>query len=185
MELIGGIVKLRAIEEKDMGILKELLNDPEIEEMTLGKNFPVSEYSQKKWYENYKCEAEVRYMVEINSTAETIGTIGLINIDWLNRNAMLFIKVQNDKKGREIGDVKESFELLLEYAFMELGMHCLCTRILEYNARSLHAFKRAGFKEEGMMRERIYKKGKYWNVVNVSILKDEYLSIIGSRKVGD
>lgn len=40
---------------EDCEILKEMFNDPEIEDLVVGWAFPLSKYSQEKWYEkNYK-----------------------------------------------------------------------------------------------------------------------------------
>ena len=44
MILKGKKVTLRAVEESDIEMLRELINDPEIEKMTVGKSFPVSSY---------------------------------------------------------------------------------------------------------------------------------------------
>ncbi|ANS74409.1 hypothetical protein AWM70_07310 [Paenibacillus yonginensis] len=52
----------------------------------------------------------------------------------------------------------------------------LCPKILTAQGLRLlqNAHLKNGFKEEGRARQKIYKKGRYWDVIRMSILKSEY-----------
>ena len=52
-------------------------------------------------------------------------------------------------------------------------MQCIYSHILEYNIASQRLHEKIGFKKEGVLRERVYKNGKYHNLIVWSILKGE------------
>lgn len=175
MTINYGCVTLRAIEDKDFELLLYLINAPEIENSTVGWNFPVSRTAQKQWMENFKNSMNsIKFMVQlINSN--TIGMVMLENIDWKNRTAEFGCKMSASPKDRMKGDMLDAIRGMLKYAFDELGMECVHGTVLEENIFSRKLNKRAGFIEEGVLRKRIYKKGTYKNLIAVSILKEEFM----------
>ena len=62
----------------------------------------------------------------------------------------------------------------LNYAFNELNLNCIYGTVLEYNYLSRKLAKRCGLKEEGVLRNRIYKGGKYHNLIANSIIKEDF-----------
>ena len=81
-------VILRAIEENDLPLLQAMINDPAIERLTGGYCFPVSADRQRRWFDNYDQQKDLRCMIQIKNGA-TIGMIMLTDIDWKNRTAQL------------------------------------------------------------------------------------------------
>ena len=173
MIIKNGTVLLRAIEEMDLPFLQKMLNDPEIEKLTGGGCFPVSLDRQKKWFESYDQQKELRCMIQIiNGT--TIGCIMLTNIDWKNRTAELTKKTKATKEQRVEHDMWDAMIGFLNYAFNELNLNCIYGTVLEYNYLSRKLAKRCGLKEEGVLRNRIYKGGKYHNLIANSIIKEDF-----------
>ena len=54
MELVGKKVRLIAMEEEHLEMLRTLTNDPEFEKMVVGWSFPISKTDQIKWFTNQK-----------------------------------------------------------------------------------------------------------------------------------
>ena len=75
-----GIILLRAIEYDDLPFLQEMMNDPAIEIMTGGSCFPVSLDRQRRWFESYNQQEELRCMIQIKA-GPRIGSIKGTNID--------------------------------------------------------------------------------------------------------
>ena len=174
-----GCATLRAIEEKDFDLLFETINSPEIENQTGGWNLPVSTHEQKQWMLSHRnTEKSIRLMIELEN-GHTIGMVTLSNIDWKNRVAFIHYKVRNSLEGRIKGDMQDAVIGMLGYAFMELGMNCIEGSIMCSNTFSRKLAKKVGFTEDGILRQRIYKNGKYHDKVEISILRDEYISIHG------
>lgn len=167
-------ITLRAIEESDLELLKEMINDPETENMTGGYSYPVSSYQQRKWFEGlYNRQHELRLIIDTEQHGP-IGLVMLTNIDWKNRSAQTHSKItsRNDLRGKGYGT--KASRALVEYAFQQLNLHCLYSHTLDYNVASQRVRQKCGFKKEGILRQRIYKNGEYHDVVVWSILRDEF-----------
>lgn len=171
-----GCVTLRAIDEKDSEFLYYLINAPEIEETIVGWNFPVSYSEHKQWMSSFKNSLDsIKFMIELKNS-KTIGMIMLEHIDWKNRVAEIACKTYAPLEDRIKGDTLDAFRGMLNYAFDELGLNCIAGIILEDNWLSRNLCKKIGFSEEGILRNRVYKSGKFKNLVSISILKEEYQS---------
>lgn len=169
-------VVLRAIEESDLELLKEMINDPEIETMTGGYSFPVSTFQQKKWFEGLSSrKGELRLIIETTEHGP-IGLVMLTDMDWKNRTAEIHSKITGRNNIRGKGYGTQASEALISYAFKQLNFHCVYTYSIDYNIASQRVLEKCGFKKEGSLRERIYKDGKHHNVTVWSILSDELMS---------
>ena len=174
MIIKNGCAILRAIEEKDFDLLFYLINAPEIEEKTVGWHLPISSNEQRNFMANYRnSNTDFRLMIEL-SNGKTIGMISLTQIDWKNRTATIGYKISASFEDRIKGDMKDAINGLLKYAFFELGLNCIISEILEDNIFSLKLAKKMHFVEEGILRERVYKQGKFKNQLIFSMLKSEY-----------
>lgn len=165
-------VTLRAIEEEDLGLLREMINDPEIEKMTGGGGLPVSRKDQKEWYEHLN-KRDIRLIID-TEVLSAIGTVMLTDIDYCNSSAQCHIKLITNAQVRNKGYGTKAIYALVQHAFLYLNLHCIYSQILDYNIASQKAFAKCGFKQEGILRSRVYKNGKYHDVTMWSVLKDEF-----------
>lgn len=169
-----GCVKLRAIEKEDFELLFYLINAPEIECKTVGWHFPVSRMAQRQWIDDFKCsDKSIKLMIELVNS-KTIGMIMLDEIDWKNRTATFGCKISAKPQDRIKGDVLDATKGILKYAFHEMGMNSIHAEILEDNFFSQKLCRRVGLVEEGILRKRIYKRGKFKNLIVLSVLKEEF-----------
>lgn len=162
-------ITLRAIEENDLELLKDMINDPEIENMMTGFSFPVSTSEHKKWFNMLSNEHNKLRLIIDTEEYGTIGMIMLSNIDWKNRNAEFHIKITGKNNLRGKGYGTKATKALIKYAFEQLNIHCIYSNIIEYNIASQILHEKCGFKKEGILRDRVYKNGKYNNIVVWSI----------------
>ncbi len=171
----GGKVLLRAIELSDALVLQQMINDEEIERMMWGYSFPVAHHQQIKWIENLSNEKGVfRAMIDVDGTA--IGTIILSDIDMRNGTAEIHIKLANaSERGKGYG--ADAVSALLSYSFDELRLNCIYCRIKEDNIASQKMFTKCGFVQDGCLRSRVYRNGRYYDFYEYSILKTEYVRI--------
>ena len=173
MNIKGKKVTLRAIEKEDLELMREMLNDPEIENLVVGWAFPISKYQQEKWYENnINNNNNLRFIIETQDK-EKVGMISLINLDWKNRKANYGIKLKN-LKNRNQGIGTDSLLTLMKYSFEELNLNKIETTILETNSISRNFHLKNGWQEEGLLREIVFKNGKYINGYAMGILKRDY-----------
>jgi RimJ/RimL family protein N-acetyltransferase len=177
MNINGKIVTLRAIEKDDLELMRQMLNDPEIEGLVVGWAFPVSKYQQELWYENnINDKNNLRFIIETEIDG-AVGIATLTNIDWKNRRATHGIKLAR-RENRTKGIGTDSVMSIMRYAFDELQLNRLDGSWFDDNTASKMLYQKCGWKVEGRIRDCIYKNGKYRDLDIVGILKKEYYELI-------
>lgn len=174
MNIEGNFTVLRAISSDDADMLMQLINDPDIEKMLGGSSFPVSFEEQEKWISTQVGKTDVLRCIvaEKNNINVGLGTVILSDIDYKNGVAQVHIKLDKDKgQGRGIGT--DALIAIVRYAFDEMRLNCIYAEILDYNNPSKKLFQKVGFKRDGTLRSRVYKLGKYVDIVSYSILKSD------------
>lgn len=170
MNIKGEKVILRAIEPKDNPILLEMINDDATEFMLGGWSFPISQKKQEEWTDGLKNDPNT-LRCAIDYAGNAVGVVMLTDIDYKNGNAEVHIKLAvNEARGKGYGT--DSLSTIVRYAFEELRLKCIYARISKHNQSSQLLFKKCGFVEEGILRNRLFKKGKYIDVISFSIIKE-------------
>lgn len=174
MNISGEKVVLRALESCDSEMLYSIINDPETEYMLGGASFPVSTKAQNDWLNMLKNDSgTLRCAIVPHGELAAVGTVILSDIDYRNGTAEVHIKLCPDGvRGKGYGT--DAVSALTEYAFFELRLNCVYARISEENQISQRLFEKCGFKKEGVMRSRMFKRGKYINWISYSVLSAEY-----------
>lgn len=170
MNIKGSTVTLRAVEARDMDILKELINDADTEYMLGGWSFPVSDEAQHAWFSALTPRAdELRTMIDVRG--RTAGTAILSDIDYKNGSAQLHIKLRADDF-RQKGYGTDAVKALVGYAFKELRLHSVYAAVSDINMPSKKLFEKCGFEKEGVLRQRLYKRGEYIDIIMYSVIND-------------
>lgn len=173
MFIKGRKVLIRAIELSDAELLREMINDEEIEQMMWGYSFPVAKHQQVSWIENLSRnnDAIFRGMIDVNNVS--VGTVILSDIDMKSGTAEIHIKLaKSSDRGKGYG--KDTVLTMLCYAFNELRLNCVYCRIKEDNIPSQKLFESCGFTKEGCLRARVYRQGRFYDFYEYSILRTEY-----------
>ncbi len=169
--LEGKKVRLREIREDDLAHIVRWRNDPEILGM-LFSHRPLSEREQREWFEKLPGDkSRVSFMVE-TLEGKAVGQGGFGGIDHRSRLAELGIVIgEREEQGKGLGT--EAVQLLLSYGFGELNLHRISLRVLDGNRRALRIYRGLGFKDEGVLREAVYKDGAFRDIVLLSLLECE------------
>ena len=177
MNIKGKKVTLRAMEKSDCEFVVEMFNDPEMENLVVGWSFPISGYSQEKWFEShYNDNLNFRFVIETEEDGP-IGIATLLEIDWKNRRATHGMKLAN-KELRSKGIGTDTVMAIMRYAFDELGLKRLDGSWFPENVASRGMYMKCGWVEEGVRRNYVYKQGKYRDLVVVGILAEEYYELV-------
>ena len=171
MNITGEKIILRAIESNDNEMLFQLINDEETEFLIGGWSFPVSKQMQETWTNNQHNDKDcLRCTIEYDKTP--VGVVILSDIDLKNGNAEIHVKLsKGNTRGKGFGT--DAVNALTAYAFNELRLKCVYARVNEHNTASKKLFLKAGFYEEGIMKCRLFKKGKYINVISFSKINED------------
>ena len=104
-----------------------------------------------------------------------IGIVGLLDIDWLNRNAKVSINIgESEYWGKEIAG--EALRLLFNYAFEDLNLHKLYAGIYTPNIRSKRVFEKLGLRHEATLKEEVYVDGKYYDSEIFTLYKKDWFA---------
>ena len=171
MIIKGKHVELRAIELEDAEMLQRMMNDSEIEGMMWGYSFPVSRHGQVDWIQKQSNDKSTfRAIIDVSGLG--IGTIILSDIDMKNGNAEIHIKLA-DANMRGKGYGTDAVRALTNFALNELRLNCVYCRVHADNIASQKMFLKCGFKQEGVLRSRVFKDGVYHDFNQYSILKSD------------
>ena len=174
--IYGERIVLREYQDADLLYMKKWVNDPNIT-ANLSDNFlyPHSSYETETFFKTM-VEGKAlskSFVVGAKKSQEYIGQIDLYKLDWKNRFASLAIVIgRKEYLGQGYGS--EAIRLIQKFAFEELNLNRLELEVYEYNQAARKCYLQCGFLEEGRYRKKIYKSGKYWDSIVMSILKDEY-----------
>lgn len=170
MILSDNELTLRAIEERDAPVLLSMINDPELEHAVVGWSRPVSAAEQAAWIAALPGENTVRWAVDDGSGM--LGTVSVSGIDWKNRTGALNVKLLARARGH--GVATRAMALVIAYCFAELNLNCLSVSVLADNLPSRRLWSRLGFRAEGLLRQRVYKQGRFHDLQVMSLLREEY-----------
>ena len=63
---------------------------------------------------------------------------------------------------------------MLDHAFGTLGLHRIALAVFEFNERAIRAYTTCGFVIEGRARESIWRDGRWWDELSMSVLTSEW-----------
>ncbi len=100
-----------------------------------------------------------------------VGTMGITNIDRLNKSASLGYCLDEDYQHK--GIITDCCQKFLNFAFNELGLHRIEIKTTQTNFRSKAVARRLGFKHEGTLRQAYYINSAFLDCELFSKLKPE------------
>ncbi len=170
-------IYLRALELDDYKVSIEWRKDDRIWEMLGGPKYFVSEAYEKKWVENTIFNSkDVKLAICLKENNKYIGNVYMTNIDEINRSCHSHILI-GDKEYWGKGYAREALMKAIEYMFKERNIHRIQANVLESNMQSLKMHKKCGYVIDGLLRESVFKDGRYQNQYVLSLLKEEFLKI--------
>ncbi len=174
--IYGERLCLRAAERADIPRFTAWLNDREVSQF-LGMKTPMALAAEERWYENMingpKAEQVLVMQIKDGDVWRPIGNTSFMNIEWANRSAEIGIFI-GEKSCWNQGYGREAMRLMLKYGFETLNLHRIFLRVFEHNVRGIKAYEHAGFQHEGRMRQALYQDGRYYDVLIMSVLRDEF-----------
>ena len=110
-----------------------------------------------------------------DDTSRIIGIVCLNHIHFHNRTGEFGITLADDEyRGKGFG--KDILLTIINYGFKELNLNRIWCEVYSNN-NSIHLYKKLGFVSEGILREHVYKNGKYLDSI-IIILKKNSISFI-------
>jgi len=173
--LKGKLVNLRPLSIKDAPNFCRWFED---EEVTMfislrGRGAP-SLKQEKEWIKKNQRSKDNAYFCIDTKEHEHIGSVSLMKIDLINKNAEFGISIGHKKYwGQGMGT--EATRLMLNYGFKKLKLHRIYLRVIAYNFRAQRTYEKCGFIREGIQRQQVCFDGNWHDMVLMGILRSEWL----------
>ena len=167
--LQGEVVILRPARESDREDRLRCPQDPEFVRMLGGEPEPteISPQRAQRWLDQRIERGD--WVIEVDGRA--VGQCGI-----RERAPRVFnfgIAIWDRSVwGRGVGT--EATRLVLRHAFEDREAHRVELLVLEYNARAIRCYEKAGFVVEGRKRANHLQDGHWWDDIMMGILEDEF-----------
>jgi len=173
--LIGEKVYLRGIEKEDLkGDYFQWSNDWEVTKYMFRGERPSRMEILEEYYNSViRSPNDIELIIVDKKTDKPVGNAGLHSINWIGRAAEYRIMI-GDKKSWNRGYGTEVAKLMLFYAFDRLNMNRVWLGVNAELEGGIRSYKKAGFKEEGTLRQEQYRNGRHYDIVRMSVLREEY-----------
>lgn len=165
-------LSLRPIIKEDLTYLNKWKNDFDIFKNLGGGFQPVSEDQQALWMDNLidMNGNSQRYIIEVNN--QSIGVVGLYNINYRNRNCEFGIYI-GEKSFHGKGYGKEATKLMLNYGFANLNLNKIKLFVNEDN-NAQNLYKSIGFRTVGYYEKERFVNNEYLDVFIMELLKQNF-----------
>jgi UDP-4-amino-4,6-dideoxy-N-acetyl-beta-L-altrosamine N-acetyltransferase len=130
---------------------------------------------QLNWYNNIMMKDPNwhHFVVKpLNNLNKIIGVVFLNHIHPIYRTGEFGISLSDfSYQGKGYG--KDMLLTLIKYGFKELNLNRIWCEVYSNN-NSIHLYRKIGFKDEGILRQHVFKDGKYLDSHMLGMLKSEY-----------
>lgn len=171
----GKIVRLRAYTREDLPLALAFVNDFEVSEgLQPGFLFPLRKEDEDKWYESLNPHSKESYSfaIEAKSDKNYLGGCGIDTINVKNHTATIgiFLGKQHWRKGYG----SDALSILINFCFEEVNLNKVKLNVFSYNKKAIQCYEKIGFKTEGVLRQEIYRHGKYHDNIAMGLLRSEW-----------
>lgn len=156
---------LRALEMSDCPRVTELAGDRRIYDMTLLIPHPYALKQAEDWigthaahWARWREDWSMNFAIRSKSSDELMGVIGLVGVPRHKRAEMgywLGVPFWGN------GFMTEAARAVVEFAFGTLGVNRIEAGVFDGNEASANVLRKVGFVEEGVLRQRFLKGGKF------------------------
>lgn len=173
--LVGRIVDLRPLSRADIPLITRWINDAEVRDF-VSCAFPKTERQEEEWLNKLDVDDHNIVLGIALKNGRLIGLMGAHGIEWHNRICTTGALI-GEKRYWGKGYGTDAKMILLEYLFNTLNMHKVCSGVIAYNKRSLRYSLHCGYKIEGVRKQHIFKRGRYWDLIELGLFRNAWLPI--------
>jgi RimJ/RimL family protein N-acetyltransferase len=170
----GNLVVLRRHRGENLKAFLRWYSDPEVARLTRYQSGPLShDEIQRFFYGRIMGTDFLAMAIHVRETDRLIGTCAFSQLDGDNGSTLFHITIgERDCWGQGYGS--EATNLMLAHAFRQLALHRVALTVFEFNPRAIRAYKKCGFVEEGRARDAIFRDGRFWDEIHMSVLDHEW-----------
>ncbi|HEX2756104.1 MAG TPA: GNAT family protein [Candidatus Limnocylindrales bacterium] len=177
--LTGEMVVLRRHAPANLRAFLRWYADPEVVRLTRYQDSPMRPDEIERFFAARALGSESLAMaVHLRDGDRLIGTCALSQLDADNGSALFHITIgEKDAWGQ--GHGTEATRLMIDHAFGGLGLHRIGLTVFSFNERAIRSYRSVGFVVEGRAREAIWREGRWWDEISMSILDSDWTAMPG------
>lgn len=169
-------LRLRPLEQSDSSAIQKAAADRRIADtmISIPHPYPADEaerYLTQKQAER-KAGRSAAFAMEHKSKRRFCGLIELRQIDREHSLGELSFWVAVDDWGQ--GFMSEAVQAVVRYGFETLGLNRLYAYHMQRNPATGRILAKSGFRQEGLLRQRVRKWGKYEDVALWAVLRQDW-----------
>ena len=155
---------------EDTGQLFVWMNDVDAARLDLAYR-PTDWLTYKAWLDELgRNQTQIVFAIRKLFAPQMLGFVVFKNIQFVHRSAELGIRIgAESERGKGLGT--HALALALDYAWKHLNLHRVSLTVFAHNARAIASYRRAGFLEEGRLREAAYIDGEWVDVIPMAALR--------------
>ena len=179
--LPGTKVVLRRHAPANIRAFERWYADPEVVRLTRYQDGPMRPDEIERFFVARALGSDSLAMaIHLAADDRLIGTCALSQLDSDNGSALFHITIgEKDTWGRGYGT--EATRLMIDHAFGTLGLHRIALTVFSFNERAIRSYRSCGFVVEGRAREAIWREGRWWDEISMSILDSDWATRRGGR----
>lgn len=169
---------LRELKLSDAEDLFRVFSNPKV--MKYYNLYPFDSLAQaKELIRNYLAAFEeeklLRWGLEYKEKEKLIGSCGVY--DWRENFARATIGYELGKQYWEQGFMSEALEEIIRFGFRKMRLNRIQALVEPPNEASRELLTSLGFQEEGLLRDYMFYKGGYKDLVMYALLRNDFVSI--------
>lgn len=169
--LRGALVDLRERRDEDEPVLYAIAADLDTwEERDPAPPAPLTRAEFHERFVSPPSPGTCRFVIE--AEGRVVGRCDLFGEDALARHAEIGIALVADARGRGFGT--DAVRVLADFAFTRRNLHRLHLTVMATNTVAVAAYRRAGFVEEGRLREHAWVRGRFVDEVRMGLLRADW-----------
>lgn len=165
---------LRALRISDDREIFEYAKDPEISRYVTWEAHESIEDARAfiNWnLERYNKGEIGEWAIELKETRRIIGSIGFVELDTVNFCGTVGYALSKEYWAK--GIMTEAVKRVIRFALEEMGLNRVEAVHIPENEASGKVMQKAGMLYEGLLRQRMFAKGRFWDLKQYAVIKDD------------
>ncbi len=154
-------------------VMPDWINNEKVTHYMVTGLYPANYQKLAEVYDHDLKEGNIVFAIRAGESKDIVGSTGLYRFDWQSRHAEFRIIIGDEGMwGKGIGSNVCKF--LVQYGFERLNLNKIWLGVNEENKAAVKSYENAGFHHEGSLRQELFRNNKYYDILRMSILKEEY-----------
>jgi len=171
-------LRLRPLQLADAPVIEATASGREIADTMISLPHPYPEGEASRYLTRLQSEHEAGYgaafAIEDRSDGAFFGLVEVRAIEREHAQGELSFWIAPDAWGR--GFMSEALQDVVHYAFAALGLNRLYAYHMTRNPSSGRVLEKNGFRQEGLLRQRVCKWGQFEDVALWALLREDWLA---------